>query len=309
MIRRLPLSAAFAASILLAAPSAVAAELVLTDAPGSRWIVDGSQGQCRMTRDLGEGEDRVTLLITQWSPGKSFSMVLAGRPLRRFDDRQAGTLQFGAPDGWLGQRPSFFDRGSLAENDNALIFRSVTLASPPASDAADIDVPPEFGTAAPMLPPAAVAKADRIDLVQGRDALRLRPTRLADALTALDACSMDRLNGWGLDEATHRTLSRSPQADGLDMAEIARAMQAAYPKAAVRRGEQTSIHLRVLVDEAGTGTDCTSIDTTSSSINADACAHFMAPGGFSPALDASGRAIKSFYTTSVIFHLDHSPFR
>lgn len=304
MTRRLPLFLVTAASALLVAMPAAARELVLTDAPGSRWIVDGSQGQCRMTRDFGEGEDRVTLLVTQWAPGDSFSMVLAGRPLRRFAEQQDTSLQFGDPAGPLGERRAFLDKGSLGENGDAAIFRSVTLALPRPPDAAYTDLPPEYGTAAPMLPPAAIAQADRIDLVQGRKHVRLRPSRLADALAVLDGCSVDRLNEWGLDEAAHRTLARAPYPVGLDMTDIARKMQAAYPKAAIRRGEQTSLHLRVLVDDAGTGTECSVVDMTSSSIMADPCADFMTPGAFSPALDATGRAIKSFYTAAIVFHLD-----
>ncbi|WP_161792395.1 energy transducer TonB [Croceibacterium mercuriale] len=256
-----------------------------------------------MARDLDEGSDGVTLLITQWSPGSSFSMVLVGDPLKRFEDRQEMTLQFGDPAGLLGERRAFFAKGSLAASQDALIFRNVSLAQPTPEDAAAGDLAPEYGTAAPILPPAALAQADRIDLVQGQHSLRLRPGRLADALAVLDACSMDRLNEWGLDEAAHRTLTQSPRWTGRDLADLARQVQRGYPRAALRRGEQTDLHLRVLVDEAGTATDCTIIDTTNSSITANVCDFFRTAGAFSPALDASGRPIKSFYTSWIVYRL------
>jgi hypothetical protein len=303
---RQPLPATILALVTCAAalspPAARAAELVLTNAPGSNWIVDGAADSCRMTRDLGEGENRVTLLLSQWSPGKSFSLTLAGRPLRRFDDRRPITLQFGDAAGPLGPRPAEGVKGSLGDNGDALIISSAYLTAPPPEGPGRSPWTAEFGSAAPMLAPAAIAAADRIELVQGRDTLRLQPSRLSDALTLLDDCSQLRLPEWGLDAAAHRTMIQ--QAEALNYRDLAARVSRYYPAAAAMRGEQGNLHMRMLVDENGTATDCTIVATTQASrITTKACEHFTQEALFLPALDAAGRPMKSFYTTAILFRM------
>lgn len=303
----LPAVIAALATAILPAP-ATAAELVLTDAPGSNWVVDNGEEACQLSRTLGEGENQVKLLLTQWAPGKTFSMMLAGRPLRRFH----GSLEvaFAGPDTALRARRSSFERGTLSDGADALIFSTVSLAQFGESEnvrairpdgSPDPDSP--YGTVAPMLPPAAVAMADRVELSKGSQILRLEPSRLADALGVLDACSQTRLQEWGLDAAAHRTMTRAAKAE--DFSRAARAIQQNYPSAAIARGEQADLHVRVLVDERGTVTDCTTIAATrTEKITTTACQHFMNDTRFVPALDAAGNPMKSFHTVNILFRIN-----
>lgn len=240
MIRLVPLAVAVAA---VPAPAVHAADLVLATAPGSNWIVDGAEDSCRMLRDFGEGEDRVTLLLTQWSPGQGFSMVLAGRPMRRFDARRPVMVQFGDDASPLGPRPVDVVTGGLGDHKNALIFNSHTLTRDPSEEGGGGtgggSLPPELDIAAPMLPPAALALADRIKLAQGRDTLHLQPTRLGAALAVFDDCSQQRIAEWGLDQAAHRTMIQRPEALNID--DLVERVQRYYPAAAVRRGEQGNL--------------------------------------------------------------------
>ncbi|WP_162301926.1 energy transducer TonB [Croceibacterium ferulae] len=301
MLAHLLLLAAAPLACLLSGP-AHAAELALASAPGSNWVMDGAENSCRLIREFGEGDDRVNLLITQWSPGKSFSMVVAGRPLRRFDDGRPVEVQFGDAAGPLGPRPERPVKGTLGDNAAALIFHSVYLTPPPPDGANPAARPPEYGTAAPMLPPAARAAADRIELVQGRDRLRLEPTRLGDALAVLDDCSGQRLAEWGLDRAAHATMIQAPEP--LNFEDLSRRIQRYYPLAARMRGEQGNLHMRMLVDEAGIATDCTiTAASETSRITTNACEQFTAEGLFLPALDAAGKPMKSFYATSILFRM------
>lgn len=301
MIRLAVLAAAVLAGGLSPAPAG-AAELVLAQAPGSNWIVDGATDSCRLIREFGEGENHVRLLITQWSPGQSFSLTLAGRPLRRFDDRRPVNLQFGDAAGPLGPRPVDGMKGSLGDNGDALIISSAYLTPPPAEGAGGATLPAPLAGIAPMLPPAAIAAADRIELVQGRDVLRLQPSRLGDALTVLDDCSTQRLAEWGLDLAAHRTMIQAPEA--LNYADLSARISRYYPQAAAMRGEQGNLHMRMLVDETGTATDCTIVATTQADhITTRACEHFTQEALFLPALDEGGRPMKSFFTTAILFRM------
>jgi hypothetical protein len=307
MTRALPLAAAALASALTAIPAA-AAELVLTDAPGSNWVVDNGEESCQLSRTIGEGENQVRLVLTQWAPGKSFAVMLAGRPLGRFH----GTVQlaFAGAGTALASRPADYERGMLSGGEDALIFSTVFLARPlgdgevmaVTSEGAP-DAASPYGGAAPMLPPGAIAMADRIELSKGRETLRLEPSRLADALGVLDACSQSRLPEWGLDAAAHRTMSRAAKAP--DFARAARAIQQSYPSAALARGEQANLHVRVLVDETGAAGDCTTVAATrTNNITTSACRHLTRDIQFLPALDAAGNPMKSFHTVNILFRID-----
>lgn len=308
MIRIAFLSAAALASSLLPV-TANAAELVLTDAPGSNWVVDNGEEACRLSRTFGEGEDEVRLVLTQWAPGKAFSVMLAGHPLRRFH----GTvnLGFAGAETALGSRRADYERGTLSGGEDALIFSTVLLARPLENEEEVVAVTPEgtpdfaspYGTAAPMLPPGAIAMADRIEVSKGRETLRLAPSRLADALGVLDACSQTRLAEWGLDAVAHRTMTRTAKAP--DFTRAARAIQQSYPSDALARGEQANLHVRVLVDETGTPTDCITIAATRTDhITTTACRHLTNGLTFLPALDAAGNPMKSFHTVNILFRID-----
>jgi len=303
---RLPLLAASMLAITVQPGPSHAAELVLANAPGSNWMIDGAQDSCRMLRDFGEGEDKVTLLITQWAPGKTFSLMLAGRPVRRFDASRVVQVQFGDAAGPLGPYPLPAAKGTMGDAGTALIFSTVHLTQPPPEGMDPAARPAEYGTAAPALPPAAMAAADRIELVQGRDRLRLQPSRLGDALTILDHCSQQRMAEWGLDAEAHRTMIQQPEP--LNLHDMARRVSRYYSLAARMRGEQGNLHMRMLVDEAGTATDCTiTAASDNSRIITNACEQFTAEGLFLPALDADGKPMKSFYATSILFRMDALP--
>ncbi|WP_126665493.1 energy transducer TonB [Croceibacterium ferulae] len=300
-----------ACAALALSPSPVTArEVVLTDAPGSNWVVDNGDDSCRLVRELGEGSDRVTLMLTQWAPGEKFSLTLTGRPLRRFDQRTI-MLAFADRDGPLGRRPVDFMEGKLGETDDVLVASSAYLTRPPegdaeknvaASTAEAPDPQSPYGTVAPRLAPGAIALADRIELSQGIDTLRLQPTRLADALGVLDACSQSRLPEWGLDPIAHQTMIQRPKLQNAEA--LVTKVQQNYPLAAVMRNEQADLHMRMLVDEAGTASDCTVIaGSRNDRITTDACELFANEAVFLPALDTTGKPMTSFFTTSILFRL------
>ncbi|WP_161792438.1 energy transducer TonB [Croceibacterium mercuriale] len=287
---------------------ATAAELVLTGAPGSSWVVDNGEESCQLSRTFGEGENQVRLVLTQWAPGKSFAVMLAGRPLARFH----GTVELGFAGAGtaLASRRADYERGTLSGGEDALIFSTVFLARPLGKDGGVIAVTPEgtpdlaspYGGAAPMLPPGAITMADRIELTKGRETLRLEPSQLDNALSVLDACSQSHLPEWGLDAAAHRTMTRAPQAP--DFSRAARAIQQSYPSAAIARGEQANLHVRVLVDETGAAGDCTAVAATRTNITTTACRHLTRDIRFLPALDAAGNPMKSFHTVNILFRID-----
>ncbi|KHL24617.1 hypothetical protein PK98_11635 [Croceibacterium mercuriale] len=106
----------------------------------------------------------------------------------------------------------------------------------------------------------------------------------------------------GLDPDGHRTMIQQPEP--LNFATLSARVSRFYPAAAARRGEQGDLHMRLLVDEAGTATDCTVTAASQvSRITTNACEHFTQEALFLPALDAAGRPMKSFYATSILFRM------
>ena len=185
MLTRQPLPAAILACAAISQPHpAHAAEQVLATAPGSSWNVDNGDERCQLAREFGDGGDRVTLLITQWAPGSSFQMALAGQPLARFEREPDIRVAFGEV-AELGARVVPVVAGTLEGAGRALIFSNMTLVA----DRSDGDQPadaPAASEAPYLLPPAAVAAADRIEVSQdGRETLRLQAASFANALTVL----------------------------------------------------------------------------------------------------------------------------
>lgn len=276
---------------------ASAAELVLAPAPGSSWNVNNGAENCLLRREFGEGEDRVTLLMTQWAPGGSFQMALAGQPLDRFGRGRQILVAFGEGDD-LGQRASTGFAGELEGAGTALVFSNVALTRIFLEEGEE---PSASRPSTFMLPPEAIAAADRIEVTQARNTLRLLPGNFPQALTVLDACSQQRMSTWGLDVAAHRTMTREVKA--LNLTDIARRVQSRYPRPALLRArEQGIVRLRVIVEPDGTVADCAlTLASTSRTLGDGVCGIFSDTAEFEPALDATGAPMRSFFTTTIIY--------
>ncbi|WP_121116053.1 energy transducer TonB [Croceibacterium ferulae] len=277
---------------------AAATELVLAQASGSKWIMDNGLNSCRLAREFGEGEDRVFLKLEQWAPGEMLSMLLAGQPLAAFAEQRMTQIGFGEPTGPSGLRDRLGYPATLNDRGPAMIFPAVTLTRQ-SDSSADGSPPVDLW---PFLEAQDMAIADRIQLVQGDDTLRLQAASLPQALVVLDTCSRARLTEWGLDAEAHRTLTRI--AWPRNLAQLSERIHNNWPEALLDKGGQGAIHVRMIVEPDGSVGECTITPMTNSDLPASACRIFARGAKFNPALDASGAPVRSFWATTVTYTLE-----
>ncbi len=140
-----------------------------------------------------------------------------------------------------------------------------------------------------------------VTLAQRGARLRFETGALDDALTMLDSCAQALPAGWGLDVAQLRNLASGPQ--WLNRAKVHRSIANSFAEHWWFHAQADGIaHLRVIVNEVGQPEDCTVVYATADMRpNARAC-RIMQRARFQPALDATGKPVRAWYTASFKDH-------
>ncbi len=175
------------------------------------------------------------------------------------------------------------------------------------------------GSLRPKAPPPAEGEPWRTWTAEERDAreaeisglvvadsfereLRLETGPMRAPMVAMRACLDDLLVHWGIDAEAHRSLSR-PVAPK-DIESWARELQEKYPHRMVREGRSANVRVRLIVGPDGKPASChLQMQVPHSDFSETACNGLMRHAQFEPALDAQGRAITSYYTTSIIYQI------
>lgn len=291
-MRRVIMTLALMSAALTAAP--VSAEVVEI-APSSPWNVDFAENKCRLARLFGEGENRHLIFFEQYWPATSFGLTLAGPAFDRFRSGQRTDLNFF--DGQEPQRTKPFT-GTVEGYGSGVIYSSATLVpDPEASDEQD----DEGVTRLSQLDTVLAGKVAYVALKQRGNEIRLLTGPLGEAFAVLNQCTTDLISDWGLDFEQQRRATRLPE--WTNMESVVRRIQSNYPRAALNRGEQGLMRMRVLVSAEGLVEDCAIIKATDTEkLESPAC-KAMQEARFAPALDASGQPMRSYYVAGITYQL------
>ncbi|MEE4318084.1 MAG: energy transducer TonB [Erythrobacter sp.] len=290
-------SALAAMSAALAAVPASAE--VVEIAPSSPWNVDFADEKCRLARLFGEGENRHLVFIEQYWPSSEFGLTAAGPAFERFRSRQPAELGF--YDGERQRTEPF--TGTVEGFGSAVIYSSAALPTAEAAAEADGGEEDDDGatTRFAQLDTAQAARARYLSLKQRGDEIRLQTGPLEEAFAVLNQCTAGLLAEWGLDFEEQRRASRMPQWTNMDG--VARRIQDAYPARARNRGEQGLMRMRVIVSPEGTVESCAIIkETETERLESPACGA-MQNARFTPALDAAGQPMRSYYVTRITYRM------
>lgn len=272
--------------------------------PLTPWGLDYGEDKCRLARLFGSEQDRHVLLIEQSWPSSGFTLIAAGSSFRRF--RRGTTIFVGMQGDVPMRRTELPPTANLAEFGPTIIL-SLGLR-PKAQDAAerlligpDADDASQSGPAATGLDPDEGAKIDRVILKRRRGKpVSFETGNLEDAFKAINSCTTDLLSSWGLDPEKHRSFTR---ANWLNEERITKKIMDDYPADALSEGEQAIFRMRVIIDEQGAVAECKiSAATTTEELESPAC-KAMQGARFSPALDAEGMPMRSFFATSVSYRI------
>jgi len=265
--------------------------------PTSAWALDYGDDYCRLMRDFSNGSDTVGLFIERTQPGPFIRLIVIGDGVRLF--RGAEQIGYrmnpaGAPR--VVQKLRFL----TGDGQQYLNLGPTSFADPP--------------TVAPGVPPsfparytaegeaAAAALVVGLTLEQGLTSpVSIETGSLGSAATALQACADDLLASWGLDADQHKGLTRpalpsAPTAGWIDADMI--------PFSDFAKLSGGNNELRVIVDPQGRPQSChVQWPALDDATNRRICAAVMEKGTFSPALDAAGQAMASYWTSSPFFLL------
>lgn len=258
--------------------------------PSSKWVVDYAEDSCALRREFQAGDDRAILELRQFGPGDSLQVALVSKTLSRTS--RAPRVRFDPDDDFFEPvAPFFLDIGET---------RGVTYSDNFRPNAVK-------GSLGPWedWPPADREARERaitgLSVTRSfEQSLTLQTGPMHEPMEAMRTCLDELLTHWGLDAAAQRTLSRRVKA--IDQMGWARRIQTTYPSDMVRTGQSGRVNIRLIVGADGKPASCIpNIGPSNAAFDELACKMSMRYARFEPALDADGRPIASFFTTSIIY--------
>ncbi|HKX91258.1 MAG TPA: TonB family protein [Sphingomicrobium sp.] len=270
--------------------------------PSSPWIVDYAEDTCRLARMFGEGRRAVTVYFEQFEPGDTFNMMFVGDSLDPRGRALEGSLRFGPGE----QADDVTAVAGTTKNRPTIIFNGGKRIAP-------------MTEAERSARKAALSRNERFELapvgaarekaVAWVELARLLPFDLVietgpmdQPLAALRECSWDMVGSWGLDVEQQKQLSRKVRPRSPSISWFT---ENDYPAGMLAQGYQANVNFRLLVDETGKPTSCKIQSSTRPKAFDDVvCSVVMKRASFEPALDASGRPVRSFWRQSVSFRIE-----
>lgn len=292
--------------ILLAAltlPGTVAAKEPLRLKPSSKWNIHYADDSCRMGRSFGAGDEKIVLIADRYQPGGDLRLSFVGKPTHTRLNEGYVEVKFGPAE--AEQKVSFYP-GLLADKTPTLILQHGVRIVP---------YPPEVLKAYEAAVKAKKYDFDWPEIAPEREAavtyievkrsvgqpFILETGSLGAPLAALEKCTDELLDHWGIDVAKHASLSRPVRAKS----NPGNWMKSDdYPSEMLRLGKRAIVHFRLNVDVAGKATACHIQQSTRPKAFDDAvCKAIMRNARFEPALDADGKPVASYWLNSVVFHI------
>lgn len=251
--------------------------------PASQWQVDNLPQVCRLSRDYRSGDERLTIRIEQFQAGAGMHLMLIGKPVERAENRHSFDVRLGSGTRAFDTRVADI---TLPDGRVGTLIHGAQL------------VPPGPTTRFIWSSPAQFAAIDEMAFtapVMGT--LVLQTKTLGRAMEEMARCHRQMVAGWGFDPSVQATLSRHAEPVG-NAAQWLRAKD--YPVRQRNRRRSSIVAFRLNVDAAGKPTACVVPRAyTPEEFVATTCTLLMQRASFTPALDAAGKPVASYYVNSV----------
>lgn len=233
-----------------------------------KWDLVYDEKGCDLSAAFGEGKDAVVAKFTLFSPRGGSSTTLYGERFRTRSAVVPATMGFGEPlisydalgiFGMTGTKPTLTlrRRGRGTGDAPPRQFNSLTFA------------------------------------FEGKRPVRLAFSNYEAAMDALGRCADNVVKEWGYDPAQQAAIVQAPKplvpvADWLKSRD--------YPNELLRGGHSGIVSFRLDINEQGGVSSCVIVSASSQERFADVtCQLISERAKFSPAQDANGKAIRSYY--------------
>jgi len=236
----------------------------------SKWNYNFGTTQCIASRTYGNPANPVTLLIVPSLNGQTYQLLVA----RKFGVSELATEEDGTID--FGDGP----------------IKAWVLFYQTSDRSADVH---QFRIAAAEM--ARARSATRVALrIGGSSDFTFELAEMPQVVDGLRACTADLQHYWNMSAEVNRTFSKPPHGDLRSVfADVN------YPPVAYRRWEQGKGDYLLLIDETGKVAGCDVLTPTGVPIlDAAACAIIQEKAKFAPALDKSGKRVRSTVVTPPI---------
>lgn len=260
--------------------------------PLGQWIIDYGDNNCRLSRLFGSADQPHLVMIEQAAPSGQFGLTLAGKGIRNF---RKGTWTYLGLLNDVPMKPLQGSmRGSVDKIGPAIILSSVFI-----SERAREDIDASFSKAT-GIGIGQAGKIDRVVLRLGSTVMSFETGNLEDAMVAMNTCTTNLLESWSLSAKEHRAYAPPKW---LNMDDVVRRIVTNYPAAALYRGEQAILRLRVIVETDGSVSTCHLENSTETErLVSPACTE-MLEARFEPARNAADKPMRSYYATTVRYVL------
>jgi hypothetical protein len=290
---------------LLLAPSSVAAApkepLRLT--PSAKWHVDYAEDRCRLARRFGTDDQQTYAFFDRFGPGDSFMLTLSGQPFKISPSDTSVAIEFGPSE--QKQDVEFF-KGNIDKNVPALISMSKINVAGPTEEEIKANRKNDWQT---WVSPAPVESA-RLAAIRYlsigkplRQAVILETGAMDKPLAALDKCVDELMTHWGIDVEKHKTLTREVvplKSPGSWLGSND------YPTKMLHEGQPSIVEFRLNIGIDGVPTAChIQLTTRPKEFDTAVCKALMRRARFSPALDATGQALPSYWRSTVRFQIPY----
>lgn len=231
--------------------------------PTSNWDLDYGDTQCTAGRTFGPADNSVVLGIVPSLDSQTYKLIVSvERPGPRFAQQTEGSVSWGAQT--IKARVLHFGKVGLK--------LSAYQARIPAADV------------------ERMRQATTIELRSGTgENYQFAVTGMSALVDALHKCSADLRQYWNTAPAVIASMKKGAAGDIEDAF-----VSGFYPPESLVRGQHGTVQFELMIDEKGTVAGCdVRRDSGIAQVDAEACDILHAKAKFSPAIDATGKPVRS----------------
>jgi hypothetical protein len=274
----------------------------LVQEPSSAWQMDYGDDRCTLARSFGEGEDQTLFTLSMYAPDDfpTINIIRKERPR----DPNKYLVQF-APDTEYAEidYPMQAKFGDL--NGVILPFSLRPVAETIAIEKQAKAKPDERDYTVFRNWTAAEREERERSITEFRlrrafaDDLHLKLGSMRQPMEAMRTCLDELLGHWGIDAEVQRSLRQPALPVGNPGDWV---VTADYPQGMLTSGYQGVVDFRLIVGADGKPTNCIIQQTSRpADFAAASCRALMRRAKFSPAIDAAGNPVISYWSNSVRF--------
>ncbi len=280
--------AAFALTALLVHTGSLEAKdrQPMSLAPVTSWRLDRDEHRCSLTRSFGDSANPFLLRFERFAPGDGFEILLSGQQLKGIMRSGGARIAYG--EGSFTRIP---DNALAGKNGKMLLALLMTSSLMP-----EAFTPRVRAGDRPTVTPEFEQAVTSVSLAWGTQAVRLETGSLGKPFAALRTCTDNLVRSWGFDPEEQARLRTKP----IPSRNTIRSFQSVFPVQLMVPGAQAWARLRVLIDADGRPHDClVQRISNGQDLGSLACDVMLEHASFTPATDAQGNNVASYFATKV----------